>query len=87
MVYMFFNSGVSGGKPSVASQCTECGTCLPKCPQSVPIPDVLKLVAAEFEGPFFPAKKWFFKRAMALARWRAKRGRNRTPQPRTTSGR
>ncbi len=74
MVYMFFNSGALGGEPSLASQCTECGTCLPRCPQSVPIPDVLKLVAAEFEGPFFPAKKWFFQRAVALARWRSKRG-------------
>ena len=75
LVYMFFNSGATGGKPSVASLCTECGTCLPKCPQSVPIPDVLKIVAAEFEGPLFPAKKWLFRRMIALGRWRANRGR------------
>jgi len=35
---------------------------------------VLKTVAAEFEGPFFPMKKWLFKRRMSFARWRAKRG-------------
>jgi predicted aldo/keto reductase-like oxidoreductase len=75
LVYMLFNSGATGGKPSVASLCTECGTCLPKCPQDVPIPDVLKVVAAEFEGPFFQAKKWFFRRSIAFSRWRAKRGR------------
>lgn len=75
LVYMFFNSGVFGGKPSLASQCTECGTCLPRCPQSVPIPEILKEVAADFEGHFFPVKKWFFKRMMTLGRWRAKRGR------------
>jgi len=74
LVYMFFNSGAFGGKPSLASQCTECGMCLPRCPQSVPIPEVLKQVAAEFEGPFFPVKKWFFARMMKLGRWRARRG-------------
>ena len=75
LVYMFFNSGAFGGQPSLASQCTECGTCLPRCPQSVPIPDILKEVAADFEGPFFPAKRWLFKRMMTVGRWRAKRGR------------
>jgi predicted aldo/keto reductase-like oxidoreductase len=73
--YMFFISGAAGGAPSVASLCTECGTCLPRCPQGVPIPDVLKQAAAEFEGPFFPLKKWLFRRMMRLGRWRARRGR------------
>jgi len=74
LVYMFFNSGAFGGPPSVASLCTECGTCLPRCPQSVPIPDVLKTVASEFEGPFFPMKRAFFKQMIRFGRWRAKRG-------------
>jgi predicted aldo/keto reductase-like oxidoreductase len=74
LVYMFFNAGAFGSPPALASQCTECGVCLPKCPQGVPIPDILKQVAAEFEGPFFPVKKWFFKRMIKFGRWRAKRG-------------
>ena len=73
-VYMVFLSGALGGKPAVASLCTECGTCLPRCPQSVPIPDVLKEVAAEFEGPLFPIKKWLFGRLFRFKRWQARRG-------------
>jgi predicted aldo/keto reductase-like oxidoreductase len=76
LVYMFFNAGAMGGPTSLASQCTECGVCLPRCPQSVPIPDILKQVAAEFEGPFFPVKKWFFRRTIKFGRWRAKRGQS-----------
>ncbi len=74
LVYAFFVGAADGGEPGLASQCTECGACLPKCPQSVPIPTLLKQVAAEFEGPFFPARMWMFKRMMTLARWRARRG-------------
>jgi predicted aldo/keto reductase-like oxidoreductase len=39
------------GKPKYASQCVECGECLEKCPQLIPIPDFLANVAAEMEGP------------------------------------
>jgi hypothetical protein len=39
------------GKPGYASQCVQCGQCLEKCPQKIAIPDVLKQVAAEMEGP------------------------------------
>jgi uncharacterized protein len=38
-------------EPKYASQCVECGECLEKCPQQIPIPDFLKDVAAEMEGP------------------------------------
>lgn len=38
-------SGVSG----YASQCVECGACLEKCPQQIPIPDILSQVVAEME--------------------------------------
>jgi predicted aldo/keto reductase-like oxidoreductase len=34
-----------------ASQCIECGQCTEKCPQSLKIPDLLKAVAEELEGP------------------------------------
>lgn len=35
-----------GGK---ASDCIACGSCLPECPQHLPIPDLMEKVAAEFE--------------------------------------
>ncbi len=34
-----------------ASQCIECGQCMEICPQSLKIPDLLKAVAEELEGP------------------------------------
>ena len=39
------------GKPAFASQCTECGQCLEKCPQHIPVPECLAKVAQEMEGP------------------------------------
>ncbi|MGD9212735.1 MAG: 4Fe-4S dicluster domain-containing protein [Desulfobacteraceae bacterium] len=42
---------LSGGVKGYASQCVECGECLEKCPQQIPIPDVLSQVVAEMEGP------------------------------------
>jgi len=39
------------GRPGYASQCVRCGDCLEKCPQQIPIPDMLAQVAAELEGP------------------------------------
>lgn len=40
---------MSNNEPGYASQCVECGTCLDKCPQSIPIPDFLAKVAEELE--------------------------------------
>ena len=39
------------GEPRYASRCIECGECLEKCPQQIPIPEFLKNVVAEMEGP------------------------------------
>jgi len=33
-----------------ASHCQECGECVERCPQHIPIPDVLKEVVREFES-------------------------------------
>ena len=50
--YAFRMSGQLGdGKPGFASQCVQCGACVDKCPQEIPIPDVLARVATEMEGP------------------------------------
>jgi uncharacterized protein len=38
-------------KAGYASQCVSCGTCVEKCPQHIPIPQMLAKVAEELEGP------------------------------------
>ena len=54
-IYALRTSGViADGKPGHASQCINCGDCLDKCPQHIPIPDVLAQVTAEMEGPDLP---------------------------------
>ncbi len=48
--YAIRMSGIlADGKPKYASQCMECGECLDKCPQHIPIPEFLAQVAAEME--------------------------------------
>ncbi|ADN35910.1 aldo/keto reductase [Methanolacinia petrolearia DSM 11571] len=42
---------LSVGEPEYASLCIECGQCLEKCPQHIDIPEVLKSVVEEMEGP------------------------------------
>lgn len=50
--YALHTSAVTGdGRYGFASQCVACGECLSKCPQQLPIPDLLAQVAAELEGP------------------------------------
>jgi len=44
-------SGLITASKGYASQCTQCGECLEKCPQSIEIPDYLEKVANELEGP------------------------------------
>jgi predicted aldo/keto reductase-like oxidoreductase len=40
---------LADGEPRYASQCIECGECLEKCPQQIPIPEFLADIAAEME--------------------------------------
>jgi predicted aldo/keto reductase-like oxidoreductase len=47
------NLGAMSQRPANASVCTECGKCLPLCPQQIDIPGQLKTVASEFEGPLY----------------------------------
>jgi predicted aldo/keto reductase-like oxidoreductase len=50
--YALLTSGeLADGKPGYASQCSQCNACLEKCPQQIQIPEVLKQVVAELEGP------------------------------------
>jgi predicted aldo/keto reductase-like oxidoreductase len=48
LVYMLRYSGVTGF-PSYASLCNDCGQCEELCPQHLPIPDLLRDVAKEFD--------------------------------------
>ena len=50
MVYPVMLGGLIDGKPGFASQCTDCGECLEKCPQHLPIPDLLRDVSRDMEG-------------------------------------
>ncbi|HNW33496.1 MAG TPA: aldo/keto reductase [Candidatus Ozemobacteraceae bacterium] len=77
-LHLFQDPGASGfylirmggamGKPAMASQCIRCGACVRKCPQSIPIPDILPDVAKAFEGRLFKPKVWAVKTAMKLQR-------------------
>ena len=50
--YAIRMSGITtDGKARYASQCVECGECLDKCPQHIPIPEFLAKVATEMEDP------------------------------------
>ncbi len=41
---------LTGGVSGYASQCVQCGQCVDKCPQQIPIPDVLNQVVTDMEG-------------------------------------
>ena len=44
----------TGNAPGYASKCTQCGKCVKACPQHLQIPEILKEVRRELEGPFMP---------------------------------
>jgi predicted aldo/keto reductase-like oxidoreductase len=73
-IYLFWCGGLVGGPTALASQCTDCGQCVPKCPQSLAIPDLLKDVAREFDGWSLKPTLWFARRMLAHKRWRAGSG-------------
>jgi len=47
--YALSMGGAFSGIPSFASQCVRCEDCIEKCPQHIEIPDILEMVAEEFE--------------------------------------
>ena len=52
MGYAFRMGGdLTDGVAGYASQCVQCGQCIDKCPQNIPIPDVLAEVVTDMEGP------------------------------------
>jgi uncharacterized protein len=50
-LYALQTGGIMSGKPGYASLCSSCQDCLDKCPQELPIPDLLEEAVAVFEGP------------------------------------
>jgi len=74
MHYVLFLGG-AGGESSMASLCKQCGVCVERCPQGLPIPELMREVSREFEGPSLPFRAWTYKRMASLARWLAKRSR------------
>jgi len=66
LMYVFANGGAVTGKPSMASACVQCGKCLDKCPQQLPIPDLLEEVAADMEGFMTKPMIWLIRRVMKV---------------------
>lgn len=50
--YIQATEGCTNGKPSRASNCKDCGLCVTRCPQAIPIPEKLRDVAADMEKPY-----------------------------------
>ena len=65
-MYVFMNGGVTTDKPTLASQCVQCEQCLEKCPQQLPIPDLLEEVAEDMEGFMTKPLIWMIKRAFKV---------------------
>lgn len=65
MMYLVRLAGLLG-TPAKASQCTSCGACVKKCPQGLPIPQLLKQVSSTFEGPGMKLKLWVFRFALKV---------------------
>jgi predicted aldo/keto reductase-like oxidoreductase len=54
--YLMNLGGIISNKPSHAKLCTNCGKCVKKCPQKLPIPKLLKDVSRELGGKGFNYK-------------------------------
>lgn len=66
MMYLFQNGGIVTEKPTLASMCVQCEECLEKCPQHLPIPDLLKDVEEDMEGFLTKPIVWLGKRVMKV---------------------
>jgi predicted aldo/keto reductase-like oxidoreductase len=64
---------VENAKPGHASSCIECKKCLEKCPQHLPIPELLKEVSGEFDDRKMNIMAWGATRLIHMKRWGAMR--------------
>jgi len=67
--YLTRIGGAMGGESAYASLCENCGQCEDACPQHLPIQDLLKDVAEEFEKWWLKPAVWLVKRTFAAHRW------------------
>jgi predicted aldo/keto reductase-like oxidoreductase len=67
--YLTRVGGAMGGESAYASLCENCGQCEDACPQHLPIQDLLKDVAEEFEKWWLKPAVWLVRRAFAAHRW------------------
>lgn len=59
--YLMSTGGIANGSPTQASRCKNCGICLKRCPQQIPIPEKLRETAKAMEKAYLriPAKLAF----------------------------
>ena len=48
---MFLGVQTQDGKPHWTTDCTDCGKCEERCPQSIPVRTVFEHVQKDLEGP------------------------------------
>ncbi|MDJ0875940.1 MAG: aldo/keto reductase [Desulfobacterales bacterium] len=68
LMYLFQNGGMVTEKPSLASMCVQCEKCLDKCPQNLPIPDLLAEVQEDMEGFLAKPLIWLGRRMLKVRR-------------------
>ena len=66
LMYLFQNGGMVTEKPTLASLCVQCEKCLDKCPQDLPIPDLLNAVQEDMEGFMTKPIIWLGKRMLKV---------------------
>ncbi|MCX8128872.1 MAG: aldo/keto reductase [Clostridia bacterium] len=71
--YMAFTSGLSGGKPSNASLCINCGKCEKACPQHIEIRQKLKELSKDMEKPVMKPVLWILRKYLAIRNKLARR--------------
>ncbi|MBN2056032.1 aldo/keto reductase [bacterium] len=68
-LYLGRLGGIVNDQTQLASLCVRCGKCLDRCPQHLPIPDLLEDVARHFETRLMKPLAWLGRRYMAFQRW------------------
>jgi predicted aldo/keto reductase-like oxidoreductase len=73
--YTSMLGGAVDGAPGLASQCVNCGACLPKCPQKLDIPGLLQETAATMEGLYTKPLTWLIRQFFRFQRRKSSSGR------------